>query len=224
MSLSVRDLHKGHVQGERKIHVLQGLDLEVANGETVAIVGKSGSGKSTLLALLAGLDRPDQGHIVLDGGALEALNETALARLRARSMGIIFQQFQLVQTLTALENVMLPAEILGDRDVEAHARSLLESVGLGERLHHFPSQLSGGEQQRVAIARALAGRPRLVLADEPTGNLDAETGQVVMDLLFRLIGEQGTALVLVTHDPECAARCGRVLTLASGQLREGAVR
>ncbi len=219
MSLSVRDLHKAHAQGERTIHVLQGLELEVAPGETVAIVGKSGSGKSTLLALLAGLDRPDRGHVVLDGGALEALNETALARLRARSMGIIFQQFQLVQTLTALENVMLPAEILGDKDVATHARSLLESVGLGERLHHFPSQLSGGEQQRVAIARALAGRPRLVLADEPTGNLDAETGQLVMDLLFRLLREQGTALVLVTHDPECAARCDRVLTLHGGRLR-----
>jgi putative ABC transport system ATP-binding protein len=219
VSLSVRDLHKAHAQGERTIHVLQGLELEVAPGETVAIVGKSGSGKSTLLALLAGLDRPDRGHVVLDGGALEALNETALARLRARSMGIIFQQFQLVQTLTALENVMLPAEILGDKDVATHARSLLESVGLGERLHHFPSQLSGGEQQRVAIARALAGRPRLVLADEPTGNLDAETGQLVMDLLFRLLREQGTALVLVTHDPECAARCDRVLTLHGGRLR-----
>lgn len=218
MSLSVRQLSKSHVQAGRHINVLQGLELEVKGGETVAIIGKSGSGKSTLLALLAGLDNPDQGQVVLNGEALTGQSETALARLRARSMGIIFQQFQLVQTLTALENVMLPAEILGDHGQEARARELLEAVGLRERLHHFPAQLSGGEQQRVAIARALAGTPQLILADEPTGNLDNETGQQVMDLLFGLLKQKGIALVLVTHDPECAARCERILTLQSGKL------
>lgn len=218
MSLQVKGLCKTHFQADRPIHILQDLQLDVASGEKVAIVGKSGTGKSTLLALLAGLDRPDRGQVILDGKILESLNETALARLRARSMGIIFQQFQLVQTLTALENVMLPAEILGDKDVESRAKQLLQEVGLSERFHHFPSQLSGGEQQRVAIARALAGSPQLILADEPTGNLDTETGQHVMNLLFRLLAEKGTALVLVTHDRECAERCERILTLEKGQL------
>jgi putative ABC transport system ATP-binding protein len=218
MSLSVSGLCKTHFQADRPIHVLRDLELTVAPGEKVAIVGKSGSGKSTLLALLAGLDRPDRGRVVLDGNVLDSMNETALARLRARSMGIIFQQFQLVQTLTALENVMLPAEILGDKNVDELARNLLNAVGLGERLHHFPSQLSGGEQQRVAIARALAGSPQIILADEPTGNLDTETGLSVMNLLFQLLAEKGTALVLVTHDRECADRCERVLTLERGQL------
>ena len=218
MSLSVQKLTKSHVQASRQITVLSDLDLEVQRGETVAIIGKSGSGKSTLLALLAGLDNADSGQVVLNGQTLAGLSETALARLRARSMGIIFQQFQLVQTLTALENVMLPAEILGDKNNEAHARELLQSVGLGERMNHFPSQLSGGEQQRVAIARALAGTPQIILADEPTGNLDNETGLNVMDLLFGLLKSKGIALVLVTHDPECAERCERVLTLEKGKL------
>jgi len=218
MSLSVQNLSKSHTQASRKISVLNELNLEVKTGETVAIIGKSGSGKSTLLALLAGLDNADSGQVVLNGQALTGLSETNLARMRARSMGIIFQQFQLVQTLTALENVMLPAEILGDRETATRAQELLKSVGLGERMHHFPSQLSGGEQQRVAIARALAGTPQIILADEPTGNLDNETGLNVMDLLFNLLKEKNIALVLVTHDPECAERCERVLTLEKGQL------
>ncbi len=219
MILQVHNLSKAHRQAERRIPVLEGLDLGVTEGETVAILGKSGSGKSTLLALLAGLDRPDQGEVVLAGQPLYGLGEDALARVRARSMGIVFQQFQLVQTLTALENVMLPGEILGQEGPQTVATSLLESVGLGARLHHFPFQLSGGEQQRVAIARALAGQPRVLLADEPTGNLDGETGKQVMDLLFRLVREKGASLVLVTHDRECAARCDRVLTLEGGRLR-----
>lgn len=218
MSLTVKNLSKSHLQATRKITVLSGLNLEVQRAETVAIVGKSGSGKSTLLALLAGLDNPDEGQVILNGQTLSGLNETSMARLRARSMGIIFQQFQLVQTLTALENVMLPAEILGDKKNEEKAKELLRAVGLGERMNHFPSQLSGGEQQRVAIARALAGTPQIILADEPTGNLDNETGISVMDLLFGLLKEKNIALVLVTHDPDCANRCTRVLTLEQGKL------
>ena len=218
MSLTVKNLTKSHLQATRKITVLSGLNLEVLRAETVAIVGKSGSGKSTLLALLAGLDNPDEGQVILNGQTLSGLNETSMARLRARSMGIIFQQFQLVQTLTALENVMLPAEILGDKKNEEKAKELLRAVGLGERMNHFPSQLSGGEQQRVAIARALAGTPQIILADEPTGNLDNETGISVMDLLFGLLKEKDIALVLVTHDPDCADRCTRVLTLEQGKL------
>lgn len=218
MSLSVQNLTKSHLQAHRKITVLSELNLEVQRGETVAIIGKSGSGKSTLLTLLAGLDNPDSGVVVLNGQTLSGLNETSMARLRARSMGIIFQQFQLVQTLTALENVMLPAEILGDKKNEVSAKSLLKSVGLSERMNHFPSQLSGGEQQRVAIARAIAGTPQIILADEPTGNLDNETGISVMDLLFGLIKEKNIALVLVTHDSDCAARCEKVLTLEQGKL------
>ncbi|MBY0517943.1 MAG: ABC transporter ATP-binding protein [Bacteriovoracaceae bacterium] len=218
MSLSVESLSKSHFQATKKIQVLNELNLHVTAGESVAIVGKSGSGKSTLLSLLAGLDRPDTGEIKIGGELLNALNETALARMRARKMGIIFQQFQLVQTLSALENVMLPGEILGDQDVSTQALALLKAVGLSERQDHFPNQLSGGEQQRVAIARALAGKPEVLLADEPTGNLDVETGANVMDLLFSLAKEKGTSLILVTHDPEIAKRCDRILKLEKGQL------
>jgi putative ABC transport system ATP-binding protein len=218
MSLSVERVSKSHIQATKKIQVLSDLNLNVLAGESVAIVGKSGSGKSTLLSLLAGLDRPDTGEIKIGGELLNALNETALARMRARRMGIIFQQFQLVQTLTALENVMLPGEILGDQDVSSHALGLLKAVGLSERQDHFPNQLSGGEQQRVAIARALAGKPEVLLADEPTGNLDVETGANVMDLLFSLAKEKDTSLILVTHDPEIAKRCDRILRLEKGQL------
>lgn len=219
MSLSVRGLSRSHLQGGKRLEILRELDLEVAAAETVAILGRSGSGKSTLLALLGGLDKPDEGEVLLNGHTLKGLNETALARLRASSMGIVFQQFQLVQTLNAWENVMLPAEILHQEGASQKARELLRDVGLAERMNHFPSQLSGGEQQRVAIARALVAGPSVVLADEPTGNLDGETGQQVMDLFFRLVRERGTSLVLVTHDRECAGRCSRILTLEGGRLR-----
>jgi putative ABC transport system ATP-binding protein len=219
MSLQAIQLSKAHHQAGNRIAVLEGLNLDVQTGETVAIVGKSGSGKSTLLSLLGGLDHPDAGEVWLAGEKLTGLGETALARMRARRMGIIFQQFQLVQTLTALENVMLPAEILGDKGVRAQAEKLLAAVGLTSRQHHFPNQLSGGEQQRVAIARALAGSPQVLLADEPTGNLDVETGLYVMDMLFALAREKGTSLVLVTHDPEMARRCSRVLRLEKGSLQ-----
>ncbi len=218
MSLTVHDLAKSHHQAGRKISVLEHLNLSVLPGETVAIVGKSGSGKSTLLSLLAGLDTADHGEIKLAGQVLTGLSETDLALMRARSMGIIFQQFQLVQTLTALENVMLPAEILGDQNVVTKAQALLKAVGLSERSHHFPHQLSGGEQQRVAIARALASSPKVLLADEPTGNLDDETGEQVINLLFNLARENNTALILVTHDQELARRCSRVLKLEKGSL------
>ena len=218
MSLKAVNLCKAHHQAGNRIGVLEGLAFEVNPGETVAIVGKSGSGKSTLLSLLGGLDQPDSGEVWLAGEKLTGLGETALARMRARSMGIIFQQFQLVQTLTALENVMLPAEILGDKDVRQRAEKLLADVGLSHRQYHLPNQLSGGEQQRVAIARALAGAPQVLLCDEPTGNLDVETGTHVMDVLFELARQKSAALVLVTHDSEVARRCSRVLRLEKGRL------
>ena len=218
MSLVARNLAKSHHQAERKIEILKGLSLEVAEGESVAIVGKSGSGKSTLLSLLAGLSPVDEGQILLSGHELTGMSETELARLRARHMGIIFQQFQLVSTLTALENIMLPAEILRLPDAFERAQQLLERVGLSERRHHFPQQLSGGEQQRVAIARALCASPSVLLADEPTGNLDTETAKAVTPMLFDLAKENKTALILVTHDPELAQRCSRVLRLEGGKL------
>jgi putative ABC transport system ATP-binding protein len=218
MSLKAKNVGKNHYQASNTIQVLSGLDLEVNQGESVAIVGKSGSGKSTLLSMLAGLDHPEVGDVWLGGEKLTGMNETDLSGLRAKKMGIIFQQFQLVQTLNALENVMLPLEILGNRNAKSHCLELLGEVGLGHRAHHFPNQLSGGEQQRVAIARAMAAGPEIILADEPTGNLDQETGAVVMNLLFSLSEKKKSALVLVTHDLELAKRCSRVLHLEHGKL------
>lgn len=187
-------------------------------GETVAIVGASGSGKSTLLGLLAGLDVPTAGEIRLDGIALAALDEDKRAVQRGKLLGFVFQSFQLLPSLTALENVMLPLELAGLKTSTVVARDWLERVGLGHRLQHYPKHLSGGEQQRVALARAFAPAPRLVLADEPTGNLDAATGQQIIDLMFDLNRKQGTTLILVTHDEAIAARCGRVLRMQSGRL------
>ena len=184
----------------------------------MAIVGASGSGKTTLLGLLAGLDRATAGDVWLDGRALSTLDEDARAALRQRLLGFVFQSFQLLPALTALENVMLPLELAGAPDAERRAKEWLDRVGLARRVTHYPKQLSGGEQQRVAIARAFAGEPKLLLADEPTGNLDAATGAEVADLMFRLNRERGTTLVLVTHDVEIARRCGRRLSLASGRL------
>jgi putative ABC transport system ATP-binding protein len=198
--------------------ILDGLNLCVRAGETVAIVGASGSGKTTLLSLLAGLDRPTSGAIRLAGVALSGLDEDGRARLRAGRVGFVFQSFQLLAGLTALENVMLPAELAGLADAEGRARRTLEQLGLAQRLGHYPHQLSGGEQQRVAIARAFAADPKLLFADEPTGNLDLATGARIADLLFDLNRAHGTTLVLVTHDQALARRCGRVLTLAGGQL------
>ncbi len=204
---------------EGEIALFDGLHLSIAPGETVAILGASGSGKSTLLGLLAGLDVPSSGRVFLDGEELTALDEDARARRRALKLGFVFQSFHLLPTLTALENVMLPLELLGgEADAASRAAAALAEVGLAQRLRHYPQQLSGGEQQRVAIARAFVTAPKLLLADEPTGNLDHHTGHKIADLLFGLNAERGTTLVMVTHDRELAARCGRVLRLQDGRL------
>ena len=206
---------------ERTLTLLDDVSFTVAAGEAVAIVGASGSGKSTLLGLLAGLDSPSEGRVVLDGTALDTLDEDGRARLRGARVGFVFQSFQLLPMLTARENVMLPLELAGARDAAPRAEAILSRVGLGERLGHYPRQLSGGEQQRVAIARALGVQPAILFADEPTGNLDAQTGGAVADLLFALNAERGTTLVLVTHDDKLAQRCHRVLRLAGGRLQAG---
>ena len=204
---------------EGPLTILEDVDLEIAPGEAVAILGASGSGKSTLLGLLAGLDRPTAGRVLLEGTDLNALDEDGRARVRGERIGFVFQSFQLLPGFTALENVMLPLELAAHPDAEGAAESALEQVGLSERRHHTPAQLSGGEQQRVAIARAFVTRPRLLLADEPTGNLDARTGARVMDLLFSLNEAHATTLVLVTHDPALANHCGRCLELDAGRLK-----
>jgi putative ABC transport system ATP-binding protein len=204
--------------GDADLVILRDIDLAVTQGEAVAVVGASGSGKSTLLALLAGLDTPTTGEVALDGQELFRLDEDARAELRGRSVGFVFQSFQLLQGLTALENVMLPLEIMEKDNAEKEARDMLARVGLGERLHHYPRHLSGGEQQRVALARAFVARPRLLFADEPTGSLDAESGATVISLLFDMNREFGTTLVLVTHDEGLAARCGRIVRLAAGKI------
>ncbi|MGL4418786.1 MAG: ABC transporter ATP-binding protein [Plesiomonas shigelloides] len=214
----VRGLGKSVRLGQETLTILEGIDLQVNSGETVALVGASGSGKSTLLGLLAGLDLPSVGSISILGQSLTELDEEGRAKLRAEQIGFVFQSFLLLPTMTALENVMLPAELRGETDCEPRARALLESVGLGDRLHHLPPRLSGGEQQRVAIARAFMTRPRLVLADEPTGNLDSKTGEKVIELLFALNREHGTTLVVVTHDRELASRCQRQVVMVAGHL------
>ncbi|GGE71038.1 ABC transporter ATP-binding protein [Streptosporangium jomthongense] len=200
--------------------ILKGVSLEINRGESVAIVGRSGSGKTTLLGLLAGLDTPTEGTVELDGSTISRLSEDERARLRAHRVGFVFQSFQLLPALTALENVMLPLELAGMDTPEKRARELLQRVGLGERLTHTPRQLSGGEQQRVAIARAFASDPAILFADEPTGNLDNRTGQDISDLLMALNREQGTTLVMVTHDEQLAARCDRQFHIEAGELTE----
>jgi putative ABC transport system ATP-binding protein len=201
-----------------ELTILEGVAFQIGQGDTVAIVGASGSGKSTLLSLLAGLDSPSDGSVLLDGEALSSLDEDGRARVRGEKVGFVFQSFQLLPSLTALENVMLPLELRGDADAETPAKQILQKVGLAERLYHYPRQLSGGEQQRVALARAFVTRPSLLFADEPTGNLDTHTGQAIIELLFALNAEAGTTLVLVTHDEHLAVRCGRILRLDSGRL------
>ena len=198
--------------------LLGGVSLSVQAGETVAIVGRSGSGKTTLLSLLAGLDVASGGSISLNGTALDGLDEDARAGLRAGTVGFVFQSFQLLGGFTALENVMLPVELAGRKDARARAIEALTAVGLAHRLNHYPQQLSGGEQQRVALARAFAGEPKILFADEPTGNLDAATGAQIVEMLFALNRERGCTLVLITHDAALAARCERVLTLSDGAL------
>lgn len=217
-ALQVSSLGKRVPLPTGELVILEDMDFSVSPGDTVAIVGASGSGKSTLLSLLAGLDTPSHGEVLLAGQPLSALDEDGRARVRAERVGFVFQNFQLLPSLTALENVMLPLELRGDRDAESPARSMLRSVGLGERLAHYPRQLSGGEQQRVALARAFVTRPSLLLADEPTGNLDTHTGETIIDLLFALNAENGTTLVLVTHDEALARRCSRRLRIEAGRL------
>jgi putative ABC transport system ATP-binding protein len=216
--LAARGIGKTVRSGDSDLVILRDIELAVMPGEAVAIVGASGSGKSTLLALLAGLDTPTSGTVELDGANLFELDEDARAELRGRAVGFVFQSFQLLPSLTALENVMLPLELAGRDDAESAAREILARVGLAERLHHYPKHLSGGEQQRVALARAFVVRPKVLLADEPTGSLDAEAGEAVIALLFQLNRESGTTLVLVTHDEQLAQRCTRTVRLAAGKI------
>lgn len=216
--LSLRGVGKTYQSGGHPLTVLRGIDLDVAAGARCAIVGPSGSGKTTLLGLCAGLDRPSEGAVQLAGHDLSAMDEDGLAELRNAQVGFVFQSFQLLPSLTALENVLVPLELQGGHDARSEAEARLADVGLGERMHHYPSQLSGGEQQRVALARAFVHRPKILFADEPTGNLDAETSQPIEQMLFSLNENFGTALVLVTHDPELAQRVGRVVQMRGGLI------
>ena len=218
--LAARNLSKVVSSTEGELTILHDLDLDLNKGDSLAIVGSSGSGKSTLLGLLAGLDLPSGGAVLLAGNNLSELDEDQRARLRAEHVGFVFQSFQLLDSLNAQENVMLPLELEGHADARQRARTLLERVGLGQRLTHYPRQLSGGEQQRVAIARAFAAEPDVLFADEPTGNLDSHTGERISDLLFQLNQERGTTLVLVTHDERLAHRCQRLIRLEAGHLIE----
>jgi putative ABC transport system ATP-binding protein len=216
--LSARGIGKTVRSGDSDLVILREIDLSVTAGEAVAVVGASGSGKSTLLAILAGLDTPSVGSVAVDGADLFGLDEDQRAELRGKSVGFVFQSFQLLPSLTALENVMLPLELRKDPEAEAKAREILERVGLTDRLGHYPKHLSGGEQQRVALARAFSVRPKLLFADEPTGSLDAEAGSAVIDLVFELNRSFGTTLVMVTHDEHLAQRCARIVRLAAGRI------
>jgi putative ABC transport system ATP-binding protein len=216
--IETRGLTRQFRSGPRTITVLDDVTLSIARGEVVAVMGPSGSGKSTLLALLAGLDRPTAGSVAIDGEAIESMGESRLALLRRRKVGFVFQSFHLLGNFTALENVMLPLELLGEPSPRQRAGELLERVGLGGRGHHYPTQLSGGEQQRVALARAFAPRPVVLMADEPTGNLDTENGKIVLDMMLALRREHGTTLVLVTHDPALAELADRVVRLRDGRV------
>jgi len=205
-------------RGAARVHILKDIDLNIGHGEAIGMVGPSGSGKSTLLMVMAGLERPDAGTVTVAGEALGALDEDALARFRGRNVGIVFQSFHLIPTMTALENVAVPLELAGAGDALERAEQELAAVGLGERRHHYPAQLSGGEQQRVALARALVPNPAILIADEPTGNLDESTGSEIIELMFKGHAERRTTLVLVTHDHGLAARCDRVVRLRSGRI------
>jgi putative ABC transport system ATP-binding protein len=207
-------------RGAARVHILNNISLNIGRGETVGLVGPSGSGKSTLLMAMAGLERPDKGRIEVDGTGLVGLDEDALARFRGARIGIVFQSFHLLPTMTALENVAIPLELAAVADAFGKAAAELAAVGLQDRLAHYPAELSGGEQQRVALARALAPNPPILLADEPTGNLDAATGQAIIDLMFALKRERGTTLVLVTHDAALAQRCDRTIKLRSGEIEK----
>lgn len=218
--MQVRALHLTVPSAAGPVNILRGIDLDIGTGEAVGIVGPSGSGKTSLLMVLAGLERATSGSILLAGRPVTGMDEDALARLRREMIGIVFQAFHLIPSMTALENVAVPLELAGVRDAIAQAKDALAAVGLGHRLTHLPGQLSGGEQQRVALARAVAPRPRLLLADEPTGNLDQATGDAVMDLLFQLRAETGATLMLITHDATLAGRCSRSIHMADGRVTE----
>jgi putative ABC transport system ATP-binding protein len=222
-AIALQDVDLSLGRGAARVHILKGVSLEIGRGEAVGLVGPSGSGKSTLLMTMAGLERPDSGRVVVDGTDLAGLDEDALARFRGRRIGIVFQSFHLVPTMTALENVALPLELAGEDDAFARAEAEMRAVGLGHRLHHYPAQLSGGEQQRVAIARAVVPNPAILVADEPTGNLDEKTGQSIIDLLFALKRDRGATLVLVTHDLNLARLCDRTVRLRSGRIDADAV-
>ncbi|WP_339701390.1 ABC transporter ATP-binding protein [Algoriphagus aquimarinus] len=219
--LSVSNLSKVYKSGSRKLTVLDEVTFDIKSGEIISIVGPSGSGKTTLLGLCAGLDSGSTGSVVLDGNSLEKLSEDQRAAVRNQSVGFIFQNFQLLPTLTALENVMVPLELKRRKDARQKAQELLDKVGLGDRGTHYPTQLSGGEQQRVSIARAFANEPKILFADEPTGNLDTETGEMIEKLIFDLNKEEGTTLVLVTHDLELAAKTQRIIHIKGGKIQEG---
>jgi len=219
-AVAVRGVDLSLGRGAARVHILRDVDLAIGKGEAVGIVGASGSGKSTLLMIMAGLERPDKGEVEVDGVKLGALNEDALARFRGQRIGIVFQSFHLIPTMTALENVAAPLELAGISDAAKRARTELEQVGLGDRLSHYPAQLSGGEQQRVALARALAPRPSLLIADEPTGNLDETTGRAIIDMMFDLPARRGATLALVTHDAALALRCDRVIRMRSGRIAD----
>lgn len=217
-AIALKDVHLSLGRGAARVHILKGISLDIAKGEAVGLVGPSGSGKSTLLMTMAGLERPDSGSVQVDGKDLASLDEDSLARFRGARIGIVFQSFHLIPTMTALENVAIPLELSGTSDPFGRARAELTLVGLGDRLDHYPAQLSGGEQQRVALARAVATDPAILVADEPTGNLDENTGQSIIELIFRLKRERGATLVLVTHDAGLASLCDRQVRLRSGVI------
>ena len=218
--LSIKNVSKVYQSGTRKLTVLDEVNFDIESGESIAIVGPSGSGKTTLLGLCAGLDSASTGSVSLNGHQMESLSEDQRAEVRSKYVGFIFQNFQLLPTLTALENVMVPLELKRRKDAKVKALDLLEKVGLGDRVTHYPSQLSGGEQQRVSIARAFANEPRILFADEPTGNLDTETGEMIEQLIFDLNKEQGTTLVLVTHDVNLAQRTNKIIHIKGGKVQE----
>ncbi len=220
--IALKDVHLALGEGAGRVHILKGIDLDIQPGTSVGLVGPSGSGKSTLLMVMAGLERADTGTVKVAGSDLGPLSEDQLAQFRGRNVGIIFQSFHLVPNMTALENVAVPLELAGDGQAFDKARQELDAVGLGHRLHHYPAQMSGGEQQRVAVARALVVRPEILIADEPTGNLDDATGTQIVDLMFSAQKERHTTLVLVTHDPALAERCDRVIRVRSGEVDEKA--
>ncbi|MBO6507418.1 MAG: ABC transporter ATP-binding protein [Roseibium sp.] len=219
-AIALKDVHLTLGEGAGRVHILKGIDLDIEKGTSVGLVGPSGSGKSTLLMVMAGLERADEGSVTVAGSELGPLSEDRLAQFRGKNVGIIFQSFHLVPNMTALENVAVPLELAGDPSAFDKAKAELDAVGLGHRMHHYPAQMSGGEQQRVAVARALVVEPQILIADEPTGNLDETTGAQIVDLMFSAQQERNTTLVLVTHDPNLAMKCDRMIRVRSGEIEE----